>query len=182
MAPRILALAGSVREGSFNKKAVDIAAQGAEAAGAEVTRLDLANYPLPIFNQDLEKEKGLPPQARDLKALFQSHQGLLIASPEYNSSLTALLKNTIDWVSRSEGEEGPLVAYRDKVAVLMAASPGGLGGLRGLVHLRAILQNIGVIVLPKQLAVGASHEALDSAKTQESLQGLGRSLAEFLGS
>lgn len=159
--PKILAFAGSARAGSLNKKLVNAAAQAARDAGAEVTVLDLKDYPLPIYDGDLEEAGGLPENARKLKDLFRAHQGLLIASPEYNSSITALLKNTLDWVSRTENDdEPPLAAYKGKAAALLAASPGALGGLRGLVHLRAILGNIGVIVLPEQTAVGRAHEAL----------------------
>src|SRR5262249_29719722 len=100
MAPRILAFAGSTRRDSFNKKLAGIAADGARAAGAEVTFIDLRDYPLPLYDGDLEAEKGLPEQAQRLKKLFLDHDGLLISSPEYNSSISGVLKNTIDWVSR----------------------------------------------------------------------------------
>jgi chromate reductase, NAD(P)H dehydrogenase (quinone) len=102
----------------------------------------------------------MPENGTKLKKLFIDHDGLLVASPEYNSSVTAVLKNVIDWVSRPAPGEPPLVAFRGKVATLMSASPGALGGLRGLVHLRSILGNIGVIVLPDQVAVARAHEAL----------------------
>ena len=183
--PRILAFAGSTRQNSYNKTMVRIAAKAAEQAGAEVNVIDLRDYPLPIFDEDLEKS-GTPENARKLKELFVQHQGLLIASPEYNSSITAVLKNTIDWVSRPASGEPPLVAYRDKVASLMSASPGALGGLRGLVHLRSILGNIGVIVLPDQIAVPKAHEAFDTdgrlkdGKQQAGVERLGVSLVEVV--
>lgn len=185
--PRILAFAGSTRRESFNKRLIKIAAGAAEAAGAEVTLIELADYPLPLMNEDLQAEQGLPENAVALKKLFFDHDGLLLSCPEYNSSITPLLKNTIDWVSRPAAGEGSLAAYKNKVAVLLAASPGGLGGLRGLVHLRAILQNIGVIVLPNQRAVSNAADAFDEAgqlkdaKLQQALQGLGAGLAKFLG-
>jgi NAD(P)H-dependent FMN reductase len=183
--PRILAFAGSLRTGSFNKKLVQIAVAGARRAGAEVTCIDLRDFPLPVFDEDLETRDGLPENARKLKELFLAHQGLLIASPEYNSSITAVMKNTIDWVSRRVPGEGPLAAYVGKVAVLMAASPGALGGLRGLVHLRAILGNIHVIVLPEQVAVPRAHEAFDEGKLkdaaqQASIENLGVRLTQVL--
>ncbi len=153
MAPKILAFSGSVRKESFNQKLVWIAAQGARDAGAEVTVINLGDFPLPVFNQDLEKAEGLPQPARTLKTLFASHHGFLIASPEYNSAFSPLLKNAIDWVSRREGDETFQIAFRNKVAVIMAASPGYLGGLRGLVFLRMLLGNLGITVLPDQLAV-----------------------------
>ncbi len=184
--PKILAFAGSSRKDSFNKKLVQIAARGAEAAGAEVTVIDLKDYPLPVFDQDMEAEAGMPANAAKLKQLFIDHDGFLIASPEYNSSITALLKNTIDWVSRPAEGEPMLVAFTGKAAALMAASPGGLGGLRGLVHLKSILGNIGVIVLPDQRAIPSAFEVFDDEgnlsdeKKQASIEGLGKGLAEFL--
>src|SRR5262249_37661969 len=186
MTPRILAFAGSLRRESFNKKLVPIAAKGARDAGAEVTLIGLEDFPLPLFDQDLEAERGMPENGKKLKQLFIDHDGLLIASPEYNSSITAVLKNAIDWVSRPAPGEASLVAFRGKVATLMSASPGALGGLRGLVHVRSILGNIGVIVLPDQIAVARSHEALQpdgslkDPKQQAGVEGLGKTLASFL--
>ena len=186
MTPRILAFAGSLRRNSFNKKLLKNAVKGARDAGAEVTLLDLKDFPLPLFDQDLEAEQGVPENGKKLKKLFIDRDGLLIASPEYNSSFPAVLKNAIDWVSRPATGEPSLVAFRGKVATLMSASPGALGGLRGLVHVRSILGNIGVIVLPEQIAVARAHEAfnpdgtLKDPKRQAGIEGLGRTLAEFL--
>jgi chromate reductase len=186
MTPRILAFAGSTRRESFNKKLVQHAVKGAREAGAEVTLLDLKDFPLPLFDQDLEAEQGIPDNGTKLKKFFIDHNGLLIASPEYNSSISAVLKNTIDWVSRPAPGEPPLVAFRGKVAALMSTSPGALGGLRGLVHIRSILGNIGVIVLPDQIAVAKAHEAfkpdgsLTDPKQQEGIEALGKTLASFL--
>src|ERR687885_1331691 len=146
--PKILAFAGSTREASYNKLLVKIAAEGARAAGAEVTYLDFRDLPMPLFDEDLEAKEGIPENARKFKELMIAHQGFLIACPEYNSSITPLLKNAIDWASRSELGGLSLECFKDKVAVLMSASPGTLGGLRGLVHVRSILGNIGVLVLP----------------------------------
>lgn len=159
--PRILAFAGSARKDSFNKRVVQIAAKGARDAGAEVTYLDFRDLPLPLYDQDLEAEQGIPENALKLKELMKSHQGFLIASPEYNSSVTPLLKNAIDWASRPVKDEPPLAAFTDKVAGIMSASPGGLGGLRGLVHLRSILGNIRVLVLPDQVAVTNAYDAFN---------------------
>jgi NAD(P)H-dependent FMN reductase len=159
--PRVLALAGSLREKSFNKALVRIAARGAEAAGAEVTVLDMRDYRLPVFDGDAEAREGAPDAVRALKAQFFAHDGLLIASPEYNGSLTAALKNALDWLSRREEGEAPLAAFDGKVAGLLAASPGGLGGLRGLAHLRQILSGIRVLVIPEQYALANAQEALD---------------------
>ena len=183
---RLLAFAGSTRAASFNKLLVKIAAEGARQAGAEVTLVDLRDYPLPLFDQDLEASSGLPADARKLKALCLEHDGFLIASPEYNSSITAVLKNTIDWISRTERDDEPsLAAYQWKTAAIMSASPGGLGGLRGLVHLRSILGNIGVLILPDQVAIPAAYEAFDESGKlkaegkQSQVLGLGRKLAEL---
>lgn len=184
---RVLAFAGSARKDSFNKKLVNQAAAGARQVGAEVTVLDLHDYPMPLFNEDLEAAEGMPENVKKVKQMFVDHDGLLIASPEYNSSISPLLKNTLDWVSRAESEEeAPLAAYSNKVATIMSASPGGLGGLRGLVHLRAILENIGVIVLPKQRAVSGAYSAfaddgtISDERQQQAVLALGQGLAEFL--
>ena len=159
---KILAFAGSTRSASYNKQLVRFAADAARAAGAEVTLVDLRDYPMPLFDGDLEDQQGLPENAKKLKTIFREHDALIISSPEYNSSITAVLKNTLDWVSRAESDDEPaLAAYHGKTAALLSASPGALGGLRGLVHLRAILGNIGVIVLPDQVAVSKAHEAFD---------------------
>ncbi len=165
--PKIIAFAGSARTDSFNKKLVKIAAAGAQAAGADVTCLDLRDLPMPLFDQDLEAREGLPENALKFKQLLKSHQGFLIACPEYNSSITPLLKNSIDWASRPEPGEQPLglSCFRDKVAVIMSAAAGGLGGLRGLVHVRSILGNIGVLVLPDQKSIPQAYEAFDEQGT-----------------
>ena len=162
MTARILAFAGSARAGSFNKKLVAVAADAARAAGGDATLVDLRDFPMPLYDGDVESAQGLPEHAKRLKALFLAHDGLLMSCPEYNSSITPLLKNAIDWVSRPAPDEKALACFDGKVAALLAASPGALGGLRGLVHVRAILGNIGVLVLPTQVAVAKSHEAFDA--------------------
>jgi chromate reductase, NAD(P)H dehydrogenase (quinone) len=161
MAPRILVFAGSTRTDSLNKRLARHAADVLRNAGAEATLLDLRDLALPLYDGDLEARDGLPVGAKRLKELMKAHQAFVIASPEYNSSIPAVLKNAIDWASRAEPNEKALVAFQGKVALLLAASPGLLGGLRALVHLRSILGNIGVIVLPEQLAVSKAHEAFD---------------------
>ncbi len=155
----ILAFAGSTRRESWNKKLIRLAVKGAEAAGAEVTLIDLADYPMPLYDGDLENEKGIPENGLKFKRLMHAHDGFLISCPEYNSSISGVLKNTIDWTSRQAEGEKPLQCFKGKVVSLMSASPGGLGGLRGLVHVRAILGNIGCIVLPEQVAVPSASEA-----------------------
>ena len=158
---KILAFSGSARKNSYNQKLVEIAAGGARRAGAEVTVINLADFEMPIFNEDLEKKEGMPGTARDFKALLIAHDGFLIASPEYNSAFSPLLKNAIDWASRREGDERPLLAYRGKLAAIMSASPGALGGLRGLVFLRLLLSNIGVTVQPGQQAIANAAKAFN---------------------
>jgi chromate reductase, NAD(P)H dehydrogenase (quinone) len=182
MTTKILAFAGSARKDSFNKKLVKVAIVGAQAAGAEVTYLDFRDLSLPIFDEDLETAEGLPDNVLKLKAMMKAHQGFLLACPEYNSSITSLLKNAIDWASRPATDELPLACFTGKVALLISASPGGLGGLRGLVHVRSILGNIGVLVLPDQKAIGNAHQAFDEngnlkdRSQQESIEQLSRKL------
>jgi len=184
MTARILVFAGSARTGSLNKKLARAAAAVLRAAGAEATFVDLADYPLPLYDGDLEARAGLPGNARKLKDLFIAHQGLFIASPENNASVSALLKNTLDWISRQDGDESGLVPYRGKVAAIAGASPGALGGLRGLTHLRAILQTLNVLVLSEQFALGRAHEAFDDngslkdSKNQTAIAALARRLVE----
>lgn len=182
--PRILAFAGSARKDSYNKKMVQVAAEAARSAGAEVTFIDLNDFDLPLFNEDLESAEGVPENAQKLKALFFEHDGFIIACPEYNSSITPLLKNVIDWVSRREEGESPLQAYQGKTTALLAASPGGLGGLRGLVHVRSILSSIGVLVIPKQFALSNANNAFDDNgqltddKQQSIVTGIAQNLVE----
>lgn len=159
---KILALAGSTRKGSLNKKLIKLAAKGAEAAGAEVTLIDLRDFPMPFYDGDLESAEGLPEKGRDFKKLMVDSDGILIASPEYNSGYSAVLKNAIDWASRAstEGEPG-FLAFTGKYAALLSASPGALGGIRGLYQLREMLQNITMTVMPKMQAIPKAHEAFD---------------------
>ncbi len=184
---KILAFAGSSRKASVNKKLVKIAAQAATDHGASVTVVDLADFPMPIFNQDLEAEQGMPEKASEFKQLLVEHDGFLIASPEYNSAFSPLLKNAIDWASRAESkDETPLKAYKGKYAAIMAASPGALGGLRGLVFLRMLLSNIGVTVLPDQQAIPQAFKAFSEQGTlqdpnqQQSIENLGIKLTDVL--
>lgn len=160
--PKILVFAGSARRESFNKKLAKIAAELLEAEGCEVTFLDLQDYPLPLYHGDLEGKGGLPEPAKELKKIFAQQDGFLIASPEYNGSFSALLKNTLDWVSRTETEEeSPGYVYANKVAAVVSASPGALGGIRGLVSLRMLLGYLGITVLPAQVNVSSAFNAFD---------------------
>lgn len=183
---KILAFSGSARKNSFNQAVVDVAVQGAQEAGAEVTMVNLADFAMPIFNEDEEAASGIPEGAMRFKKLLIEHDGFLIASPEYNSSYSALLKNSIDWASRMSEGEKPLQAYKGKVAGIMAASDGALGGLRGLASLRMLLENIGTMVLPTQKAVGKVSTLLDEQgnladeKAQKSVKNIGKELVSVL--
>lgn len=185
-AAKILAFAGSSRTDSFNKKLAALAARGATEAGATVTLIDLKEFSMPLYDGDLEEKEGIPAKALELKQLFLDNRGLLISSPEYNSSFSGLLKNCIDWISRPVPNEPYLIAFKDKFAALLSASPGALGGLRGLVHLRAMLGNIGVLTLPGQLCINNADKAFapdgnlkESALQEKALQ-QGALLAEFI--
>ncbi len=184
MTAGILVFAGSARHGSLNKKLARAAATALQASGALATFVDLADYPLPLYDGDLEARDGLPANARKLKDLFIAHQGLFIVSPENNASVSALLKNTLDWISRQDGKESGLLPYQGKVAAIAGASTGALGGLRGLVHLRAILQTLGVLVLSEQFALSRAHEAFNEdgsmkdAKQQATVASLAQRLVE----
>lgn len=179
----IIALSGSLKEASFNRKLVNIAAQGAEAADAEIIHINLADFPMPLFSEDLEAE-GTPAQVNDLKQIFADADGILLASPEYNGSVTGVLKNTIDWLSRP-GSTDIGSAFAGKAVGLLATSPGGLGGLRGLTHARDILFNLGAVINPNQIAVGSAFQAFDQdgqltdEKMAERVKGLGADIARL---
>lgn len=182
---RILAFSGSTRRNSYNQAVVECAAQAARDAGADVTVINLADYAMPIFNEDEEAEFGIPERAQAFKQLMIDHDGMLIASPEYNSSYPAVLKNAIDWASRKTGDEAVLAAYKQKVVGLMAASPGALGGMRVLVVLRMLMQNLSCIVAPAQVAVGNVADKVDESgaisdeKTKKQLAGLAKQVVEL---
>lgn len=184
--PRILAFAGSLRKDSFNKKTVRIAVEGARASGGEVTLIDLFDFPVPLYNGDLEATEGLPENAVKLQELMLEHDGFLISSPEYNSGISGTLKTYIDWTSRPRGEMAAGACYAGKVASLMSASPGGLGGIRALPNVRSILGTMGVHVLPDDFALGKAHEAFDengapkSEFVQKALEKLGANLVQIL--
>lgn len=183
--PKILCLAGSLRKDSFNKKLVKVAMAAAQEAGAECTYIDLKDYPMPIYDGDIEAESGIPENAKKLKKMMLESQALLIASPEYNSSISAALKNFIDWTSRPEQGEKNIAAFIGKVAGIMACSPGALGGLRGLVTLRSILGNINVLVIPEQHAISKVGEAftedgkLKDEKDQKAVANIGKRVARL---
>ena len=182
---KIIALAGSTRTDSFNKKILKPAIFGAREAGAEVTVIDLRDYPLPLYDGDIESREGIPANAKSLKALFNSNHALLLALPEYNSSLSGVFKNVIDWISRQEKDEAPLQCFFGKVAALISASPGSLGGIRGLTHARSMLENINVLVMTEQICVPKAANAFDefgnlkNLETKKNLEQLGADLVDL---
>ena len=163
MSIKLLFLSGSARENALNKKLARAACSiAAEHKDVQAQFIDLKDYPMPIYDGDVEDQNGLPDNAITLKKEFINCDGFFIASPEYNSSFSALLKNTIDWMSRqNEKNEPGLIAFKDKIAAISAVSPGGLGGLRGLVPLRMLLSNINVHVIPSQAAISNGMDAFN---------------------
>ncbi|HEY2134846.1 MAG TPA: NAD(P)H-dependent oxidoreductase [Xanthobacteraceae bacterium] len=161
--PKILVFAGSIRTGSHNARLAALAVKVLTLADADVTRISLQDFPMPLYDGNLEAGSGPPEQAVKLKRLMMRHAGVFIASSEYNASLTPLLKNTIDWVSRvREAGEPPLAAFKNRVFALAAASPGSLGGYRSLMALRQVLElGCGATVLPEQVAVRDAPHAFD---------------------
>jgi len=185
-AARVLAISGSARNDSFNKKLLALAAAAASEAGASVTLLDLREFALPLYDGDGELASDYPENAARLRELLVAHDGLLIACPEYNGGISPLLKNTIDWMTRAPGGKADPSLFGGKLAALCAASPGPWGGMRGLRWVRELLNNIGVTVLADQLTIGAAHKAfgasgaLADARQADALRALGRELAALL--
>jgi len=161
--PQVLVFAGSTRTGSFNRKLAQLVAGELRNAGMAMTLADLRDYPMPLYDGDTEAAQGLPDAARRFKELVREHDALAIASPEYNGSFSALVKNTIDWISRPAPGEPPLAVLRGKVAALASASPGPGAGKRGLRHLRELLEMIGMKVVPAQVAVARASQAFDES-------------------
>jgi NAD(P)H-dependent FMN reductase len=160
--PKILVFAGSIRTGAYSGKTADAAMKELALQGAEVTRISLADYPLPIMDQDLEAEKGVPENAVKLARLFVGHDGILIATPEYNGSMPPLVKNTIDWISRVRKDRGIVLRpLAGKVVALCSSSDGHFAGIRSASHLRAALSHIQMDVIPQQVSVPHGGEAFD---------------------
>jgi NAD(P)H-dependent FMN reductase len=161
--PKILVFAGSIRTGSFNARLAALAAKELALLGADVTRISLEDYPLPLYDGDDEQKTGVPANAQNLKAMMAAHHGVFIASPEYNASVTPLLKNAIDWISRArERGEAPLAAFKHRVFAIGGASDSPYGALRSLMTLRQILElGCGALVLPEQITVFHASEAFD---------------------
>ena len=161
---KLIFLAGSARKESVNKKLAHAAEAIAKENGAQTTFVDLADYPMPIFCEDWEAENGRPDAATELRNLFAEHDGFLLSSPEYNSTITPLIKNTFDWMTRTvNSDEDGLAAFRGKACALTAASPGGLGGMRVLVPTRLWLSNISIHVIPTQFSLAFANDAYDDS-------------------
>jgi len=157
--PRILVCSGSTRSGSYNGRLVALAAKRLAILDAEVTHLSLKDYPLPVYDGDLEETGGVPENAKKLKRILQAQDGVFLSCPEYNAGITPLLKNTLDWISRVKD---PGEAYRNKVFALGAASTGSFGGMRGLIGMRTILEvGLGAMVLPQMVSVAKAAGAFD---------------------
>jgi len=173
---RVLVLAGSTRKGSIHRKLAAQAVLALQSVGLDAHFADLRDYPLPIYDGDLEAEQGVPANATGLKELARGADAFLIASPEYNGSYPAVLKNAIDWISRPEPGEKHLAVFAGKLAAIASASPGPGGGRRVLRQLRELLEMMRVTVIPEELAIARVTEALDP----EGLQALATSLAQAL--
>ena len=182
--PKILVFAGSAREASLNKKLARAAAKAIDDNGGEATFIDLRDYPMPIYEGDLEAREGMPTNARKLRELFVSHPAFLIVSPENNGTIPSLLKNAIDWLSRDIDGKSGLEPYRGKVIALMSASPGAFGGVVCLTHLRFSLSKLLAHVIPDQFPLPKADQAftengsLKEAWQQKSVQTVVRQLIE----
>tara|TARA_R110002072_G_scaffold109160_1_gene236257 strand:+ start:21203 stop:21772 length:570 start_codon:yes stop_codon:yes gene_type:complete len=155
---KLLVIPGSTRRAAFSKQLAR-AIVGSAPSGTEITIADLSDFAMPMYDGDLEEAEGLPESAIKLREVVKQHDALLFVSPEYNASIPAVLKNTIDWLSRPYAPEPKVSVWAGKVAGLLSSSPGALGGMRGLVHLRQILMNVGMQVVTEQFALGTAHEA-----------------------
>jgi chromate reductase len=183
---KILVIPGSLRSGSLNARLAAAAAYELAQSGVEVTRISLSDFPLPIYDGDLQARSGVPKNAINLKRMIGAHHGVLIVTPEYNSSVPALVKNTIDWVSRvQDPHETRGQVFRDRTFAIAAASGGRLGGTRALAALRLILSACHATVIPNQLALSFAEEAYDDmdrlkhSADSEGLKALVRQLIEF---
>jgi len=183
---KILVIPGSLRTGSLNARLAATIAYEFSQAGAEVTRISLADFPLPIYDGDLQSKSGVPKNAVNLKRMMSAHHGVLIVTPEYNSSVPPLVKNTIDWVSRvQDGQQSRGQVFRERPFAIAAASEGRLGGTRALAALRLILSACHATVIPNQLALSFASEAYDDMDRLKqpadiaALAALARQLIEF---
>ena len=188
MAVRVLAMSGSARMGSLNQRLLNVAVQGALAAGAEVTVVSLSDFPLPFFDSELEQEQGVPANALDLQKLFSEHDALLVASPDYNGGYTALLKNTIDWMSRPTTEKvSGMALFANKPTAVISASPGPMGGIRSMLAMRGVLEKLGAVLIPQTFTLGVAHLAfaengqLTNPQVEGEVKAVGAALVKVSG-
>ena len=184
---KILAFSGSLRKNSYNKLINEVVKVGAEKAGAVVTVIDLNDYPLPIYNDDDFVENGQHDNALALQEIIAAHDGFIISTPSFNGSMTGALKNTIDWLSRQNPNIPKSAMFKGKTAAILSASPGSFGGIKALKHVRDVLTNLLVNVLPMEIAVPFVKEKFEvgnpeilDVKVKRILQSLGKELAEQL--
>lgn len=184
---KLLVIAGSTRSGAFSKQLARAACTLAAAAGHAATFVDLREFAMPLYDGDLEASSGLPEGAVRLRTAVRGHDAVLVVTPEYNASLPAVLKNALDWTSRPDPKEPGVAPWKGKVAALLASSPGALGGLRALVHLRQVLMNLGALVLTEQFALGNAASAfggdgaLADGKQAAAVKGIVERLAHVAG-
>jgi NAD(P)H-dependent FMN reductase len=177
---KVLALSGSTRADSYNKKLLNEAVEMAQKKGAKVTVIDLKDFPMPFYDHDLEKTEGMPKNAKKFRDLMIQNDAIIIASPEYNSSISAVLKNALDWASRSEEGGSSRAAFKGKKFAIMSASPGKSGGKRGLVHLKHVIEDVGGVVVPTQVSISSAHQYFQEKQRAEHLE-LKQEIDELLG-
>jgi NAD(P)H-dependent FMN reductase len=181
-------MSGSARRGSLNQRLLNVAVQGAVAAGAEVTVVSLSDFPLPFFDSELEQEQGVPANALDLQKLFSEHDALLVASPDYNGGYTALLKNTLDWMSRPTTEKvSGMALFANNPTAVISASPGPMGGIRSMLAMRGVLEKLGAVLIPQTFTLGVAHQAfaengqLVNPQVEGEVKAVGAALAKVSG-
>lgn len=173
----VLVFAGSTRSDSYNKKLAQEAANMAHVMGANATFLDLKDYPMPFYDEDLEKKEGMPEHAKRFRDAMIASDAIVIASPEYNASISAVLKNALDWASRTSDASGS--AFEGKRFAIMSASPGKMGGVRGLLNLKTIIEALGGQVVEKQVSIGQAYR--EGALSNEDVKAqLKKELSELL--
>jgi chromate reductase, NAD(P)H dehydrogenase (quinone) len=185
--PKILVFAGSLRAGSYNARLAALAAKELTLADAEVTRISLADYPLPVYDADHESRSGPPLNAIKLKQVIAAHQGVFIATPEYNASITPLVKNSIDWITRvRERDTSGRGVFKNRVFALGSASTEHFGGMRSLLTLRQVLEvGCGALVIPEQVSIVHADEAFDErdnlkdARLADQLREVAQALVEM---
>lgn len=170
MAKKVLVFAGSARSGSLNKRFAQLAANRIDALGGEATFIDLKDYPCPLFDEDIEAQ-GMPENVVKLRKILAEHEGLVIASPEYNGFITPLLKNTLDWLSRPDDNTPGLALFAGNPAGLLGASPGGLGGIRAMAGVQQLMHNLNLVVTAPAMSLpGAGNAFDDNGALKESAQ------------